>query len=116
MTTEPSPDPRDVIATLLRRRFDGIGWSAAEFLADALLAAIETNPAVADAIVAGRTEPLLAALTRAGALEEDHKGTCRFCGVNYGDMHPRDCAFSLGSRPRWKPMRRLVTPWREATS
>lgn len=30
MTTEPSPDPRDVIATLLRRRFDGIGWSAEE--------------------------------------------------------------------------------------
>lgn len=49
----------------------------------------------------------------AGVLDEDRKDACGYCGVDYGDMHPRDCAFSRTARPSWVKRRRLVSEWRE---
>lgn len=102
MTTEPSPDPRDVIARAMHDAACPVRDGKCNLdpwrpQADAALAAIDTDPAVADALITGHTDAILAALTRAGVLHEEH-----------------DTQQAWNRRPAFHDVR-LVTPWREAT-
>lgn len=58
-------------------------------------------------------DAVLTAGANAGVLREDHKDVCSDCGVDHGNMHPRECAIARGERVLWNPLRRLVTDWRE---
>lgn len=118
MTTEPSPDPRDVIARHAcpcrgtdRVHDPGLSIECAwtRSLAGTVLAAIRTDPAVADAVITDPA-PILAALTRAGVLHEEEHCAEAYAAHAEGDYKVYACSDFDSSCP--PP--RLVTPWRES--
>lgn len=79
-------------------------WETAQEVADALLDAVRTDPAVADALAHAAGPQLLDALTRTGTLTEDWGWAC--CDSQFEHV-------SLKGRHKAEYQHRLVTPWEE---